>query len=194
MAGMKQNDTEIHESIQQMEQLSKEMYDYIYGDWLSHSLYLVDIVTVLILGPIFGMTLALFERFGADSQKRTMINRLFSFTLINFSILSFGWGILRLLRDRLGLLSTKLYSPLSIIYMWLDLSSGLLITEITVIRFLYIVVWKRMKVINDEFWTSVVSISTYLITFYIILMHHIIGDHGLDTGKLILVFSPHHTR
>ena len=35
----------------------------------SHSLYLMDIVTVMILGPILGTTMTLFERFGADSQK-----------------------------------------------------------------------------------------------------------------------------
>ena len=72
--------------------------------------------------------------------------------------------------------------------MWLDLSTPVFISEITVFRFLYIVVWRRMKVINDEFWTTVLSKSTYLIIFYISLMCYVLGGPGsYDTGQIVNV-------
>ena len=171
--------------------LSEEIYNYLYGDWLSRTFYFFVIGVVLTLGPVLGTTMVLFERFGADSQKRTIINRLCSFIFINASIKSFSWGVLRILRDKLGLLNLKLFYPISIMAMVLELSIALFITEITIFRFLYIVVWKRMKVINDEFWTIVLAASTYLVTFYIILMYHMIGGEGYDAGQLIVVMTPH---
>ena len=91
--------------------LSEEIYNYLYGDWLSRTFYFFVIGVVLTLGPVLGTTMVLFERFGADSQKRTIINRLCSFIFINASIKSFSWGVLRILRDSLGLLNLKLFYP-----------------------------------------------------------------------------------
>ena len=192
--GLLENGTGLNQSLIQLTLLSEQTYNYLYGDWLSRTLYLLLVVIILIFGPLFGTTMVLFERFGADSQKRTIINRLCSFVFINVSIVSFTWSLLRILRDNFGLLSSKLLEPIFILNMWLDLSSNLFITQITVMRFLYIVIWKQMKVINDEFWTSVLSKSSYLIIFYISLMHHVLGGPGYDQGQFIHVMSPRNSR
>ena len=39
--------------------------------------------------------------------------------------------------------------------------------EMTILRFLYIVVWKRVRGFDDRFWTAFLSILTYSWTFYL---------------------------
>ena len=185
------NDTELQQSSKQMDHFSEEIYNYLYGQLISRMAYYLVLGIVVVFGPFLGMLMVLFERFGADSQKRTIINRLCSFVFINISIMSFTWSTLRILRDNFGLLTSKIFDPLAIIYLWLSLSTSLFITEITVFRFLYIVVWRRMKVINDEFWTTVLSKSTYLTVFYVSVMCYVLGGPGsFHTGQIVNVMPP----
>ena len=129
------NDTELQQSSKQMDHFSEEIYNYLYGQLISRMAYYLVLGIVVVFGPFLGMLMVLFERFGADSQKRTIINRHCSFVFINISIMSFTWSTLRILRDNFGLLTSKLFDPLAIIYLWLSLSTSLFITEITVFRF-----------------------------------------------------------
>ena len=190
MSFQNNNTTNPEQSIKQIEMIAEEVYNYLYGDLIYRVFYFFVIGVVLIFGPILCTTMVLFEQFGADSQKRNILNRLCSYVFVNASILSFLWSLLRILRDSFGLLNWNLFYPISIIFGWLNLSCIMFITEITVFRFFYIVVWKRMKVIDDEFWTSVASKSTYLAIFYIILLYHVMGGKGYDTGQFILVMTP----
>ena len=166
---------------------SHEIYNYLYGDLIPRASYYLILGVIIVFGPLLGITMVLFERFGADSQKRTIINRLCSFVFINVSIMSFTWCTLRILRDNFGLLTSKLFEYISIILMWLDISTLLFITEITVFRFLYIVVWRRMKVINDEFWTTVLSKSTYLVVFYLSMVCYVLNGPRYDSGEIVNV-------
>ena len=170
-----ENDTEVHQLSKEIDNFSHEIYNYLYGDLIPRASYYLILGVIIVFGPLLGITMVLFERFGADSQKRTIINRLCSFVFINVSIMSFTWCTLRILRDNFGLLTSKLFEYISIILMWLDISTLLFITEITVFRFLYIVVWRRMKVINDEFWTTVLSKSTYLVVFYLSMVCYVLN-------------------
>ena len=99
-----------------MDHFSEEIYNYLYGQLISRMAYYLVLGIVVVFGPFLGMLMVLFERFGADSQKRTIINRLCSFVFINISIMSFTWSTLRILRDNFGLLTSKLFDPLAIIY------------------------------------------------------------------------------
>ena len=184
------NDTELHQLSKQMDQFSNEIYNYVYGDLGFRISYYLVLCIVVLFGPLLSMTMVLFERFGAYSQKRTIINRLCSVVFINVSIRSFTWSTLRILRDNFGLLTSKFFDPLSIIVLLLDLSTPVFFTEITVVRFLYIVVWRRMKVVNDEFWTTVLSKSTYLIIFYISLMCYVLGGPRPDDAGQIVNVRP----
>ena len=135
------NDTELHQLSKQMEQFSNEIYNYLYGESVLRISYYLVLGIVAVFGPLLSMTMVLFERFGADSQKRTIINRLCSFVFINISIRSFTWSTLRILRDNFGLLTSKLFDPLALICMWLGLSIPVFITQITVFRFLYLLLF-----------------------------------------------------
>ena len=164
---------------------SINVYQYLYGDTLSCIIYYAVIVLVLVVGPLLCTGIVLYERFGADSHKRTILNRLSSFFFINFAIQSIIWSILRILRDTIGLLPSHLVTPILAFSHNLSLSSLLFITEVTVLRFMFIVVWKRMKAINDEFWGAMCFVSTHMISMFFVFSVSLVGDHGYDMSTFI---------
>ena len=164
---------------------SEVLYEYLYGDPFSRIVYYFWIALVLLLGPLACTTIVLYERFGADSQKRTIINRLSSLFFTNIAIQSIIWSILRILRDSVGLLPTHLITPVILVSVSIKLSSLLFITEFTVLRFMYIVVWKRMRTINDDFWSMVLAISTYLVAIYLAILVCLGRNNRFDMGNIV---------
>ena len=65
--------------------------------------YYVLLLIILIIGPFLCVTIVLYENFGSDRQKRTIINRLSSHAFLNIAISSFIWSIIRIIRDNVGL-------------------------------------------------------------------------------------------
>ena len=159
------------------ESISNTVYEYMYGDVASYIMYYMFIVLSLTVCPLLCISIVLYEHFGADRQKRTILNRILSCTLSNIAILSFFWGLLRILRDALGLLPPLPITWLHFFTKSIAYSTILFTSELAMFRFLFIVVWKRMKAINDEFWMTVLAMSTYLIAFYSILTAHFIGSN-----------------
>ena len=166
---------------------SNAVYAYLYGDVTSYIMYYAVIVVSVIVVPLLCISIVLYERFGADTQKRTILNRILSCTLSNIAILSFFWGLLRILRDALGLLPPLPITWLHFFTKSIAYSTILFTSELAMFRFLFIVVWKRMKAINDEFWMSVLAMSTYFIAFYTILIGYLIGDDLEETPGIINV-------
>ena len=164
-----------------------DIYQYLYGDTLSCTLYYVVLVSILLVGPLLCLTIVFYEHFGLDRQKRTILNRLSSHIFSNIAINSFIWSLLRILRDNIGLLKHQVITPVALFSAGIWLSSTLFITELTVFRFLYIVVWKRLKAINDDFWNCILVLSNVLIAIYICVGIHLTGSHGYDTGYIIEV-------
>ena len=164
---------------------SEVLYEYLYGDPFSRIVYYFWIALVLLLGPLACTTIVLYERFGADSQKRTIINRLSSLLFTNIAILSIIWSIMRILRDSLGLLPTQLITPVLFVAASIRLSTVLFISEHVFLRFMYIVVWKRMRTLNDEFWSIVLAISTYLVSIYLSISVYLGRNNRNDMGDLI---------
>ena len=127
----------------------------------------------------------MYEQFGGDRQKRTILNRLSSLVFGNIVIQSMIWSILRILRDLFGLLPTHLITPVMVASHSIRLSTLFFITEITVLRFMYIVVWKRMRTIDDGFWNIVLAISTYLVAIILGLSVCLGRDHTYDLGHIV---------
>ena len=164
-----------------------DIYEYIYGNTVSYTFYYVVLVLSLTLGPLLCSTIVLYEQFGADRQKRTIINRIVSYIFSNIAINSFIWGLVRILRDVYGLLPAQLVTWIFFFTKFIRISTVLFATELTIFRFLYIVIWKRMKSINDELWMNVFATSTYLIALYFRLAAYS-EDYGLDeVGGIIEV-------
>lgn len=175
----------ISSEIDELSSTSIFLYEYLYGNVSSRICYYAVIALILFLAPLLCTSIVLYEHFGADRQKRTIINRLSSQFFINIAIQSIIWSIMRILRDVLGLLPTHLITPVIVVSNTMKLSSVLFLTELTVVRFLYIVVWKRMKLINDAFWNAVLMISTYLVAIFLALSVVLGRDHSYDMGHLI---------
>ena len=135
------------------------IYDYIYGNLVAQICYLILITLSLLGGPLLSVPIVLYERFGADAQKRTIMNRLVSMSFSNLTIVHLLWGILRLVRHFYGLLPSILTSTVFYFRNWLFVSTILCYNQMTIFRFLYIVIPKRMNVINGEFWITALGMS-----------------------------------
>ena len=164
---------------------SNAIYEYLYGDVTSYIMYYAVIVVSVIVVPLLCISIVLYERFGADTQKRTILNRILSFILLNVTILSLFWGVLRIVRDSIGLLPSGSVTWLFFFWKSIGHSTLLFASELAIFRFLFIVVWKRMKAINDEFWMCVLAMSTYVIAFYTLLTEYLIGA-GLEGNTGII--------
>jgi len=96
------------------------------------------------------------------------------------------------MRDMFGLLPAHITKPVALISGIVKLSTLFFVTELTLFRFLYIVVWRRMKTIEDNFWDFVLTISTYLVALYFVLTLNLFG--GLDMAKIVDVTEFEETR
>ena len=184
----------ISSEIDELSSTSIFLYEYLYGNVSSRICYYAVIALILFLAPLLCTSIVLYEHFGADRQKRTIINRLSSQFFINIAIQSIIWSIMRILRDVLGLLPTHLITPVIVVSNTMKLSSVLFLTELTVVRFLYIVVWKRMKLINDAFWNAVLMISTYLVAIYLAISVFLTRNNTYNMGNVVALTNYEETR
>ena len=156
----------------------------MYGNSTLYVTYYFGLAIVFILGPLLSLTIVFYERFGADRQKRTIINRLLSLIFINIAMQSCIWSVFRLVRDTVGLLEDDNILLVIMFSRVLSMSSLFFSTEVTILRFLYIVVWKRMKTINDDFWNVVLMISTYALSVFYSISTCFLGGPSYNTEKI----------
>lgn len=163
------------------------IYEYLYGEIVSRIIHLTVIVFIIGIGPLLCTVIVLYEYIGADRRKVTIINRLRPPIYINIALQSLIWGIVRIFRDILGLLPYALVTPLLALSQILLLSALLLATELTVFRFVFIVVWKRVKPFDDEFWSLALMIVTHLVAVSFLLTISFVGGHSYDMTTIIEV-------
>ena len=180
---------------EEMEKITIAIYEYLYkANFASSLFYYILLLIILIFGPFLCVTIVVYENFGSDRQKRTIINRLSSHVFSNIAINSFIWSILRIIRDNVGLLSHSLAASINSISAVVWISSTLFITELVIFRFLYIVVWRRMKEINDEFWHYILLLSNILISITFAVGNYLCGNTGYDKVMIVDVFQKDHKR
>ena len=162
------------------------IYDYIYGDIPSRVSYYIVLFLIVTIGSFLSLTIVIYENFGADPMKRTIINRLHSLIFSNLVIQFWIWGLFRILRDLYGLLpSEKLIFALCTAQS-IGLSSVLFTTERTIFQFLYVVIWKSVRPINDEFWVKFLAVSSYSVAFFSSSIAHFCGrGSSWDQGQII---------
>ena len=147
-----------------------EFHHYLYGGVWSKTGYYISSFVVGFVGSILPSGILLYEQFGGDPQKRNIINRLLSLCLFNQIMLFAIVEICRVCREIIGLLDFS--------YMlWIDgfgeifgISTLFFYNEMTIVRFLYIVIWKRVKLIDDGVWAFFLAASTYLISLSLAIM------------------------
>ena len=94
------------------------------------------------------------------------------------------WSVLRLVRGTVGLLEDGSILLIIMFSQVLTSSSLFFSTELTILRFLYIVVWKRMKTINDDFWNFVLMMSTYGFSVFYSTSTCFVGGHSYNADKI----------
>ena len=163
-----------------------DIYEYIYGDLPSRASYYAIVFLVVTVGTFLSLTIVIYEQFGADPMKRTIINRLYSLVFSNLAVNFWIWGTLRVLRDIFGLLPSQKLTWVFCIAQSIGLSSFLFTTELTIFRYLYIVMWKGVRQINDDFWAKFLALSTYSISLYSCIVAHFCGRGSpWDQGQII---------
>ena len=163
---------------------SAVLYDYLYGDVTGKTTLYINILLSSLIGPTLMFGIVIFEMFGGDSQKRTIMNRLLSGIFINGAILSMILGICRISRDVVGPFdyNTAMFFRISASFFKLNAYS--FYNTLTICRFLFIVVWKRMKGIQDKFWAYFLYLWAFVFSFWYITQLILSGFHPND-GLLI---------
>ena len=140
------------------------LYEHIYGTTERKILLYISLFLVYVVGPLLALGIVLYENFGSDRQKRTIVNRLLSFGVGNIAVYCVLSGTFRVIRDVCGLLDYRMMVWINSFTLIFKLSGVFFYTEMTICRFLFIVVWKRIKVMDDDFFMRVLGLSTYTIT------------------------------
>jgi hypothetical protein len=135
-------------------------YDYLNTTLPAKIVYVLLTIITYIVGSTLVLGIIIFERKAGDPQKRNVINRLFSMALIN-QILFFSLvGGCRFWRIAFGLIDPD-------VMIWIEgfgyifcSNFFLFMNQMTIFRYLHIVVWKRVKGLDDEFWAFFLSAGT----------------------------------
>ena len=161
-----------------LERLHYEMY----GSLSSRIGYYALLIISHIVAPVLLAGMVAYEKRGGDPQKRNIINRLQSIAITNQILFTLIVGLVRFWREGFGLIDLD-------VMIWIDcfaciLLYNLIITfdEMTIIQFFYIVVWKRVKRIDDEFWACSISVMTTGVSIWLSFAVHI--DESLQLRRL----------
>ena len=171
------NDTQEADSAEDLYLKNEVLYNYLYGDIEWKIILYTTIFLILIIGPILMFGIVIFEVFGGDSQKRTILNRLLSGFLINAAIFGVIIGVSRIVRDCYGLVDSRLGLFIRVARMNVKIASYLFFLCLTIWRYLFIVVWKRMRGVQDNFFSTFISLSIYAFSAWVTIAKLTIGFH-----------------
>ena len=171
------NDTQDADFAEDLYQKNEVLYNYLYGDIEWKIILYSTIFLILFIGPILMFGIVVFEIFGGDSQKRTIINRLLSGFLINAAIFGIMVGVSRIVRECYGLVDSRLGLFMTVARMIVRIASYNFFFCLTIWRYLFIVVWKRMRGIQDNFFSIFISLSIYAFSVWVTIARLIIGFH-----------------
>ena len=152
-----------------LDENSELFYSHLYGTAEEKVILYVTLFHTSVIGPILCFGIVLFEMFGGDSQKRTIVNMILSATLCNLGIVGVIMGILRGMRDIFGLLEFQDFvAGVLILQGFFKVSLFIFYTLLTITRYLFIVVWKRMRGVEDKFWGAFLTSATYLMSLLMV--------------------------
>ena len=165
-----------------------KFYEYLYGDTQGKIVLYLNLLLGHAVGPLLALGIVFFECCGGDPQKRTIVNRLLSLFLGNFAIYCAMAGIIRIIRDLHGLLDYNLMVWVTLVGRCMKVSGILFYDQLTITRFLYIVVWKRIREINDPLLIWILGLTTYATASALLVCVFLVG-HNPNYGLLIVLAS-----
>ena len=160
------------------------LQEKLYGSPATSFLYVLILILEHIIGTLLLGGIIAYEWYGGDPQKRNIINRLQSLGLVNLIMSSTILGIVRVVREIVGLIDFDFMFWTECLFCMCVCNTILFFTEMSVFQFLYIVVWKRVKGLNDEFWAAFLIGTTYAVSFWVVLIDHI--SHRMITTNLLV--------
>ena len=99
------------------------------------------------------------------------MNRLLSRTLINFSIGTILMGLCRLWGTCFGPANIQIARCILVVLQLLGTTALLFYNQQTIFRYLYIVIWKRMRVVEDDFWIHFLTALNYMIVVPLVCLN-----------------------
>ena len=148
-------------------------HEYMYGTLSAKIGYVLMLLIAHIIAPILILGIIIFEMKGGDPQKRNILNRLQSMALTNAILYCVVVGLCRFWRELFGLIDFSFMIWVECFVNIFSINFVFLFTEMTIIQYLHIVVWKRVKEIDDEFWSFLLNIATTSWSLWITLCEHI---------------------
>ena len=135
-------------------------FDYLNATLPAKIVYVFLTIITYIIASTLVLGIIIFERKGGDPQKRNVINRLLSMALINQILYCILVGGCRFWRLSFGLIHHD-------VMIWIEgfgyifcSNFFLFMNEMTIFRYLHIVVWKRVRGLDDGFWAFFLSAAT----------------------------------
>ena len=174
----------MHNLTVNLNQTGELLYEYMYGGIGGHLILYSSTFLFSFVGPILMLGIVIFEMYGGDSQKRTIVNRLLSAILINTAIWSVLMGIIKIVRSAIGLIDYDLAMFLRLSSIFLRISIFIFYDILMLSRFLFIVVWRRMRGVQDKFWMLFLAITTYAISFWFVGCIYMTGIHP-NSGRML---------
>ena len=180
------NNTQDAENAEDLYLKNEILYEFLYGDFKGKIILYISIFFVYLIGPILMLGIVKFEMLGGDAQKRTIINRLLSGLLGNVTFFGFIMGVSRIIRDGYGLVDSRLGMYIQFTRMVLRNAAFLYYGNLTIWRFLFIVVWKRMRGVQDYFFSTVTTLSIYVFCVWVNVAKII---EGFDPNERLLIYQ-----
>ena len=166
------------------------LHTYLYGRLPTKMAYFFMMFITYIVGPMLVSGIIIFEKYGGDPQKRNLINRLLSMALMNQIMLSVLVGVCRVCREMFGLIDFN-------IMLWIESFGYILLTnfilfmnQMTILQYLYIIVWKRVRMIDDGFWALFLCMLTVCWSCCFAMTDHIPNRMCIHVFKMITANLP----
>ena len=151
-----------------LESLHEELFGSPTAKIAQITLYIIN----HIISPILFAGIIAYEKYGGDPQKRNIISRLQSIGIANIIINIEIHGMVRLWREIFGLIDFDVMIWVECFFCVSVCNAVFFFSEMSVLQTLYIVVWKRVKAINDEFCAHFIIITTNVLSFWVVLVDH----------------------
>ena len=162
----------------------ERFHEELFGGPTASFLYILLLIVNHVIGPLLLGGIIAYERYGGDPQKRNIINRLQSFGLANLTMCTIIQGIVRIAREIFGLIDFDVMIWMECLFCLFLCNAIFLFSEMSIFQFLYIVVWKRVKTLNDEFLACFLIGTTNAVSVWVVLVDHL--PHGMTVMNLML--------
>lgn len=133
-----------------------EYFEWLYGDARGTAVFLGETILYFLVGPVLWLGIAVFRAKGVHQLQGTAINQLDIASVVALV----GTEILKLLCRMWRILVGPLTPPIAL-YMFCNIATNfmimmtiLLLNASYMLRYIYVVVWKSIRPIQEDFWAA----------------------------------------